>query len=206
MRNNQASLAPQLNRTIISSLRPTDTFLRPAQHMSQLLAFVSSWVDIVSSDPLVADASRQILNLEVAYAAFCGITNIVISSPALENSKNIPADAAKFAHAIRHLLTLSPHVQIHILISLGSQCSRSETEEYGSLVTASSGHHDLVDTVDQEGQPRLSSWSFWNTVRSICKYNSRLSVGKRMCYYCLEIAEILKGDVTFVLLSYPFYA
>lgn len=112
------------------------------------------------------------LKLEIAYAAFCGITNIVIASPATGK------DAIKFAFAIRHSLTLSPHVQLHILVSFDSRCQVGEDEEHGSTLTTSIHDYNCANSVSQE-KPQLSSWIFWNTIRSVCKYSSRLSVGKR---------------------------
>ena len=150
--------------------------------MGQLIAFTSSWIDTASSDPIIAGASCQVLNLEVAYAAFCGILNIVIRSPTLAFSAIKPANITKFAHAIRHILTISPHIQIHILISYDNQCHTSKNEEYGSLTTKLSYDHNYTDNLDQNVHDPLSSWSFWNTVRSVCKYSSRMSVGKRMYY------------------------
>ena len=129
---------------------------------------------------MVADVSRQVLDLEVAYAAFCGITNIVVTSPAANNSNSntLPANATKFAHAIRHLLSLSPHVQINILVSLGFQCQGEQETRLDYSATTSSQRLDRANTTDQE-RSQLSSWRFWDTVRSVCRYKSRLSVGKR---------------------------
>lgn len=181
-RNNHAARSSQLSWITVPNLRPIDTFLRPAQHVGQLIAFTSSWIDTASSNPIIADASLQVLNLEVAYAAFCGVMNVVVRSPTVAFSNTKSADITKFAHAIRHILTISPHLQLHVLISFDNQCQESDSEENGSLATKLSQDSKTANYTDQSNHDPLSSWSFWNLVRSVCKYNSRLSVGKTMCY------------------------
>ena len=181
-RKDHAGQTSQSSRITIPSLRPIDTLLRPAQHVGQLIAFTSSWIDTASSNSDVADVSFQILNLEVAYAAFCGIMNVVVHSPTLAFSSIKSANITKFAHAIRHILTISPHLQIHILISFDNQCHTSMNEEYGSLTTKLSQNFGSANCLDQNDHDPLSAWGFWNIVRSVCKYSSRLSVGKTI--YC----------------------
>src|ERR1700749_1498400 len=61
---------------IIEALTPDDSVLIPHDTISQLIAHTSSWLDLVSADSIVADVSRQALNLEIAYAAFCGVSQI----------------------------------------------------------------------------------------------------------------------------------
>src|SRR5438034_11778787 len=63
---------------IIPPLSPGDSPLTPDESISHLVAVSSSWIDLCSPDPLIADVSRQVLMLEIAYAAFCGVSFAII--------------------------------------------------------------------------------------------------------------------------------
>ena len=60
-----------------------DTDLTAGEMTSHLIALVSPWIDLCSPDPLIYNISRQVIHLEIAYAAFCGITNVIVPGPKL---------------------------------------------------------------------------------------------------------------------------
>src|SRR5690349_5070711 len=66
---------------IIPPLDPVDTPLTPSDTLSQIIAYSSPWIDLCSPDPLIANISRQVLNIEIAYASFCGVGHIIIPGP-----------------------------------------------------------------------------------------------------------------------------
>ena len=68
---------------IIEALTPNDSVLIPHGSISQLIAISSSWLDLASADSIIADVSRQAFNLEIAYAAFCGISQVLVAGPVL---------------------------------------------------------------------------------------------------------------------------
>lgn len=155
---------------LIPALQNVDTPLVPEPMISQLITFTSSWIDLGSPDPVIAHLSRQVFNLEVAYAAFCGVVNLVIPGP---RSQNGTSGVAQYARAIKQALSTGAYVQLHILMPVDFSMVPEE-EDLG----------DLAHFVQPEYASRTSwstdpfaAWDAWNTIRSICKYNSRLSVG-----------------------------
>jgi type II protein arginine methyltransferase len=94
----QASVPDAVPTPLVSPLTPLDTDLTPNDGNASLVAVTSPWIDLGSPDPLIAGISRQVFNLEVAYAAFCGINNVLAHGPVLES------DAVQFGRAIQEAI------------------------------------------------------------------------------------------------------
>lgn len=160
---------------IIPPFNAVDTPLTPGDVVNQLVGHTSAWIDISSPDPLVANISRQVLTMEIAYAAFCGVNNIIIPGPRKFNSSSAAADGiARYARAIQEALAVAGYVQFAISLPMYSEAEGHAFEPLG----------DLDPFVREEYQPEHSdsehelfgTWDAWNVIRSVCKYNTRLSV------------------------------
>ena len=192
---------------IITSLSPVDTPLTPGDIVSHLVAVVSPWLDLCSPDPVIYGVSRQVLELEVAYAAFCGIGNIILPSPRLHHGKLHGEGVAQYAYAVQEALKIAPYVQLSILLPM-----MDDTEQFGDDVEgvlaseARAGYTGLLDGYglknsmessrgalremdqdDDEASVRrknpatfdfFGTWDAWNVIRTSCTYNPRLFVGK----------------------------
>lgn len=134
----------------IESLDAAEVNLHPGDHISQVIAFTSSWIDLDSDDSLVAHVSRQVLIHELEYAAFCGASNVVIAGP--KRRTNV----AQYAQVISAALTTGAYMQLLIQLPMA--------EEEGSVANAG------------EAYDEFAMWDVWNTIRTVCKYNSRLSL------------------------------
>lgn len=160
---------------LIAALESLDTPLGPTDTISQLVTYSSAWIDLSSPDPVIAHLSRQVLHLEVAYASFCGAVNIVVPGPRLSYGQH---GVAQYARAIKEAMTTGAYVQFHILMPVdGTKTAVDDQEELGDLkrfARPEAGAH-LNNSVDA-----WSSWEAWNTIRSICKYPSRLSLALEM--------------------------
>lgn len=161
----------------IPSLTPADTPLTPDESISQLIGVTSSWIDLSSPDPIIADVSRQVLKLELAYAAFCGITYALIPGPRLRGQGVSESGFAQYARAIQDALAQGPYMQLYIWLPMIDD-SEDQTEEMGDL--APFARPEFLDQVDGETKrlDLFGSWEAWDMIRSICKYPSRLCVGK----------------------------
>ncbi len=150
--------------SLLPPLTPTDTVLEPTQSNSSRIAFASPWIDLGSASQKIAHISRQVLNLEIAYAAFCGVNNVVVHGPT-EGS-----DVVQYARAIQEALALGPYLQIHVLIAMD-----------GDLEMQPDGVHLAEfaesDLEDMDACPR-DNWETWDTIRSLCSYSNKLSIGK----------------------------
>lgn len=166
---------------IIPPLTPVDTPLTPGDTVSQLIAYASPWIDLCSPDPLVSNISRQVLNIEIAYASFCGIGNVIIPGPRTYCSGSTYSDGlAQYARAIQEALSIGSYINFALHIPMFG--SEEGTEITGDLLPFA---RDQRPRGKENKQIDLfETWDAWNLVRTVCKYNSRLSVGKKP--YCSD--------------------
>src|SRR2546423_2276622 len=99
---------------VIPPLSPVDTSLTPDESMSQTIGVSSTWTDLCSPDPFIAAVSEDILKLEIAYAAFCGITYVLVPGPRLRRSSMHDGSLARYARAIIEALNAGPFIQLQI--------------------------------------------------------------------------------------------
>ena len=137
----------------IEGLTADEVNLRPGAFISGLIAFVSPWIELDASDSLVAHVSKQILDLELAYAAFCGLGHVVIAGPKRQG------DVAAFAQAISTALSHGSYMQLLIQLPV---------DEWTG---------DEANAAANVSYDAFSAWDAWNTIRSVCKYNAQLAVG-----------------------------
>lgn len=172
---------------VIPPLTPADTPLTPDDSISQIIGISSSWIDLTSPDPIVADISRQVLNLELAYAAFCGITYLLIPGPNLRGHGVSDSAIAQYARAIMDALSQAPYIQIYIWQSILDH-SEEQIKDMGDL--SAFARPQFLNDEDLEQQGRLDlfgTWEAWDIIRSICKYHARLGVGKHIDFSSLII-------------------
>lgn len=162
----------------IPPLQPVDSNLSPEESLSHIIAVSSSWIDLCSPDPLIAGISRQVLLLEIAYAAFCGITYILIPGPRWPYRN--PSDGAlmQYARALQTALESAPYLQFHIWNPLIDHPSNDE-ETVGDIGPFARPEYLPLDT-EAKKMDLFGSWDTWNVVRSLCKYHARLSIALRL--------------------------
>lgn len=155
---------------VVPSLTPEDTSLEPQNSNSALIGVVSPWIDLGSADAVIASVSRQVLNAEIAYAAFCGVSNIVVYGP------TSASHVTQYARDIREALGLGPYIQIHILLPM-----MGEPElDHGSLTHLSEMAEEpgLNEGLGVESDDDLYAvWDVWNTTRTISNYSQKLTIG-----------------------------
>jgi len=163
---------------IIPPLTPFDTPLTPDDTVSQFIACASTWIDLCSPDPLVANISRQVLTIEVAYASFCGVSNIIVPGPRHQETNQADGDGLmQYARAIQEALSTSAYVQITIHIPMYDNGSAQGQEVVGDLAPFARNIGPSKRSPEEEDEPDIyGTWDAWNSIRSVCKYNSRLTV------------------------------
>lgn len=170
----------------IPSLAPSDTHLTPNDAMSQLVGVTSSWIDMCSPDPLIADISRQVFMLEVAYAAFCGIGYILVPGPKLHHRDMHSEGVMYYARAIQDAITMGPYIQFHIWMKSVDN-PELEVDEMGDL--APLAREEFLEDLDDGSSAPLDpfgTWDAWDNIRRACKYHARLFVGKNRPPLCLS--------------------
>jgi protein arginine N-methyltransferase 5 len=161
----------------ISQLSPLDTPLTPDQSTSQIIATTSPWIDLGSPDPIIADLSRQILKLELTYAAFCGITYVLIAAPRSHQSAPSDSGLVQYARTILDALQHGPYMQIHIWLPMIEHVENVE-DLVGDLAPFARQEYQREEGYDARRLDIFGTWAAWNVIRSMCKYHSRLCVGK----------------------------
>lgn len=163
---------------IIPPLSLSDSHLNPNASISNVIAITSKWIDLCSPDPLIADISRQILIHELAYAAFCGVSYIIISGPKLHHGSLHGEGLMYYARAIQEILTVAPYIHVHIWFQMTDNPS-AETTDIGHL--APFARTEFLDQQVSNASPRpdeFGTWDAWDVIRRVCKYHARLFVGK----------------------------
>ncbi|KAF2656608.1 arginine N-methyltransferas-like protein [Lophiostoma macrostomum CBS 122681] len=170
----EASLPPNAQPLpLIPALEAVDTPLGPSDSISQVIAYTSPWIDLSSSDPVIAHLSRQVFNLEIAYAAFCGAITVVVPGPRLSSG---PDGVAQYARALKEALSTGAYLQLHVSISIDGSSNPTVGDDVGDL--AQFGRPEFAETTThtpQQPSPS-SSWDAWNAIRSVCRYHNRLSL------------------------------
>lgn len=167
-------------RVTVPSLTPVDTDLRPDESMSHTVATTSSWTDLCSSDPLVADVSKQVLMLEIAYAAFCGVSYVLIPGPRLYCQTLKQLGLMQYARAIQEALAIGTYMQIKIWFPMIDH-PENEIPRMGDLAPFARSEY-IGDTLEEDDTvlDLYGTWDAWNAIRSFCKYHTRLCVGKKL--------------------------
>jgi protein arginine N-methyltransferase 5 len=164
----EASKPDSVPYPLVSPLTPDDTNLVPDEYISTMICCSSPWIDLASPDPAVAHVSRQVFNHELAYAAFCGVNNIMIQGPSTQASSVV----SQYARAIWHALEIGPYINLQILLPMHS------TTKDPAQAELSLGSHarDSFSTLESPATDDLASWDAWELIRSTCRYNSRLGI------------------------------
>jgi protein arginine N-methyltransferase 5 len=137
----------------IEGLAADEVNIQPGQYIGNFIGFAAPWIELDSPDPLLAHVSKQVLDLELAYGAFCGLGHVVIAGP-----KYRP-NVAEYAQAISGALSHSTYMQLLVQLSIddwiGDEDSIAQNADYDPL----------------------SAWDAWNTLRTVCKYSNLLALG-----------------------------
>lgn len=192
-------------RLTVPPLSPVDTDLSPDESMSQIIAITSSWIDLCSPDPLVADVSKQVLMLEIAYAAFCGISYVLIPGPRLHHQAMQQTGLMQYARAIQEVLVVGTYMQVKIWFPMIDH-PENEVARMGDLAPFARPRyvgHDQGE--DGSGLDLYGTWDAWDIIRSFCKYHTRLCIGKKDPYQILVLlSKMLRDNLTYLMLSiYP---
>lgn len=155
---------------LVPAFTPIDTTLVPSDSISQLIVVTAQWIDLASKDPAIANISQQVFNLEVAYAAFCGVQHVVIPGPNIGAAPQI----SQFARAVQEAISIGPYIQFHVLLPAGKSKVKSADDLQHLAHFARPNGKSAKNVVSD-----WSSWDAWHSIRQFCNYSGRLSLGKQ---------------------------
>jgi protein arginine N-methyltransferase 5 len=178
----------------VPPLSALDTSLTPNEAISQVVGMASPWIDLCSPDPLIADISRQILMLEVAYAAFCGISYLIIPGPKLHHGGLDSEGLLYYARTVQEVLSAGPYIHVHIWIRIVDNPD-FDSSEMGDLAPFA---REQFLTRNDECSLKLDlfgTWDAWEVIRTTCKHHSRLFVGMQIysqtpCFHHVSLINI----------------
>lgn len=162
----------------VTSLSATDTAITPGDTIQKLVGTASPWVDLSSPDPVVYNVSCKVLELEISYAAFCGLGNVVLRGPKLQYGGSHGEGVVQYAYAVQELLALNNYTQILIHLPMMYHPDQDGDDVEGSLSTCT--RQEYVEEGGRSKHDLLGTWDAWHIIRTLCKYNSRLFVGKNI--------------------------
>lgn len=166
--------AASLSDAVVPPLTPKDTSLFPSHAVTTYIAYASPWIDLASIDPVIASVSRQVLNLEIAYANFCGVRSIVVPGLRRDASKNGGNQGvSQYARAVQEAMTIASRLNFIIHMPMYREPGLEENVELLSTLSSE------PQGDDNKNIDIYSAWDSWHSVRSICEYNMRLFVGKK---------------------------
>lgn len=157
---------------VVPTLTDEDTSLFPSNYVGSLVAYVSPWIDLCASDPAIASISRQALNLEVAYANFCGVRSIVIPGPRQDDDGK---GVAQYARAVQETLLVA--TRANIIVHMPMYREPGLEEKVDPLSRALGISHSSAPDANKEIDI-FGAWATWHTIRSVCNYSARLFVGE----------------------------
>lgn len=168
---------------VLPPLTIKDTTLFPGTYTSGLIAYSSPWIDLCSPNHVISSISRQVLNVEISYANFCGVRTIIVPGPRQDSIKiGNGQGVSQYARAIHEILSIGSRVSIMIHLPMYREPGLEEKvpllgSTEGSDKEAGAG---AEGESDQEEIDLFSSWDSWNTIRSICDYDPKLFVALRI--------------------------
>ncbi|KAL8763025.1 MAG: hypothetical protein Q9194_007433 [Teloschistes cf. exilis] len=149
----------------VAPLSAPDTPLTPGEVIQQLVGVASPWIDLSSPDPVVFDISRQVLELEVQYAAFCGLGNVIVPGPRLQYGGAHGEGITQYAFAIQDALALSNFTQLLIHLPMMYHPDQDSEDVEGSLVPFA--RPEYMDEGIKAKHDFLGTWDAWQVIRSI---------------------------------------
>lgn len=118
------------------------------------------------------------LKLEVAYAAFCGISYVVVPGPRSRGHGATDSGLVQYGRAMMDALNQGPYMQFYVWLPMHDDPEGQTDDEMGDLALFARPQFLDPDTGETRRPDLFGTWEVWNVIRSICKYPSRLCVGK----------------------------
>lgn len=166
---------------ILPPLTPKDTSLFPSAAVNTYTAYISPWIDLCSTDPIVSSISRQVLNVEINYANFCGVRSIIIPGPQRDASKQGGNQGlAQYSRAVEEALTVGNRLNFLVHMPMYREPGLESQIETLSVLCPQS-----VPKIEGKEIDLFTAWDSWHHVRTVCNYNTRLFVG--MCKMAVDI-------------------
>ncbi|KAI1736400.1 methyltransferase-like protein [Xylaria scruposa] len=161
---------------IVTSLTPEDTTLFPEVYTSGYVGYASPWIDLCSPNHIVASISRQVLNLEVDYANFCGVRSIIVPGPRQDSVQvGSGQGIAQYARAIQEALLIGTRVNLIVHLPMYREPGLEEKVAQLSISDETQDRAQASKEIDI-----FTAWDSWHVIRTACDYDAKLFVALRV--------------------------
>jgi len=161
---------------VVPTLTDDDASYYPGNNAGSLIAYSSPWIDLGSSDPIISSISRQVLNIELTYASFCGARSVIIPGPREDESGRA---VMQYARGIQEALQAANRINIIIHVPMYREPG---LEEKIDTLSSFLGKPNGAGSSTSKEIDIFSTWDSWHIVRSVCNYSARLYVGMLFCF------------------------
>lgn len=164
---------------IVTPLTPEDTTLFPEGHTSGFVGYASPWIDLCSPNHVIASISRQVLNLEVDYANFCGVRSIIVPGPRQDCAHYGSGQGiAQYARAIQEAILIGTRINFIVHLPMYREPGLEEKVAQLSISDGSQSVPEPSKEIDV-----FTTWDSWHQIRTVCEYDARLFVGECLIVY-----------------------
>ncbi|KAF4126365.1 type II protein arginine methyltransferase [Geosmithia morbida] len=167
---------PSVPDPILPPLTPEDTSLFPSPAVNTYTGIISPWIDLCSPNRIISSISRQVLNLEINYANFCGVKSLVVQGPARDASKTGGNQGlAQYSRAVQEALKVGDRLTFLVHMPMYREPGVATQAQLLSSLDTTATPEEEAKEVDL-----FTSWDSWNHIRSVCEYDMRLFVSLRL--------------------------
>lgn len=159
---------------VSDAFKKSEVNITKLEEAENIVGLASEWLELDSPDEWVRQDSELALRQELAYASYLNLATVVLPPP--RNRQHI----TDYARAINGCFTNSPpvlssyvYLTIRIPLSGARKANRS-----GSVTPGASSSTATAPTETDVNE----IWEMWDTIRTICSYNQRLSVSLDLSY------------------------
>ncbi|SPO03853.1 related to SHK1 KINASE-BINDING protein [Cephalotrichum gorgonifer] len=180
------TVTPRYPDPVVPPITAEDTGLYPGNTTRSYTAYSSPWIDIASENPVISSVSRQILNLEINYANFCGVRTVIVPGPRQDGTTEAGRSGlARYARAIKEALSIAPRINLSIHLPMYREPGLEEKiDSLTTSLVSVAAEAEGPSGDDSSGKSKeidlFSSWDSWDEIRSFCEYNFRLSLCLRL--------------------------
>ncbi|CAG9979350.1 unnamed protein product [Clonostachys byssicola] len=169
---------------ILPPLTPQDTSVFPSAAVNTYTGCISPWIDPCSPNRVISSISRQVLNLEINYANFCGIRSLILPGPTRDASKDGGIQGlAQYSRAVQEALTIGSRLTFLVHMPMYREPLVGLEPRTLSSVLGATPPQEAGKEIDL-----YTAWDSWNHIRSVCDYDMRLFVALRIPKVMPEMA------------------
>ena len=114
---------------------------------------------------------------------------MIVLGPNLHRGNSDGEGIAQYAHAIQEALGIGNYIQVLIKLPIMDHPDYDVEDQMGSLHPFA--RPEYVEEGGRQKVDLLGTWDAWHVIRTVCKYNARLSVGKNLYIALLLLPQSL---------------